>query len=70
MKYGCIFRFGYGCKVRDSVIFEKISCKCGGMQRLKNYYKYFYLYILYIVKHVFFYIIIIENSYNYKINRY
>ena len=34
--------------VRDSTIFEKIGSGCGGTQRLKNYYKYFYLYFLYI----------------------
>ena len=37
-------------QVRDSAIFEKggCGCRCGGTRRLKNYYKYFYLYFLYI----------------------
>ena len=34
--------------VRDSAIFEKVGCGCGGTRRLKNYLKYFYLYFLYI----------------------
>ena len=34
--------------VRDSAIFEKIGCRCGGTWQLKNYLKYFYLYFLYI----------------------
>ena len=29
-------------------IFEKVGCGCGGVWLLKNYYKYFYLYFLYI----------------------
>ena len=33
-------------RVRDSAIFEKIGCRCSGVQRLKNYYLYF-LYIIY-----------------------
>ena len=43
-------RFGIRVQVRDSAIFEKggCGCRCGGTRRLKNYYKYFYLYFLYI----------------------
>ena len=57
--------------MRDSEIFEKIGYGCGKVRRIKNYLKYFYLYILYIAKHAFLYnnnnrkliiIIIIINS--------
>ena len=36
--------------MQDSAIFG-----CGGVRWLKNYLKYFYLYILYIAKHAFLY---------------
>ena len=35
-------------RVWDLAIFEKVGCRCGRTQRLKNYKKYFYLYFLYI----------------------
>ena len=35
-------------RVQDSVISEKVGCRCGGVWRLKNYLKYFYLCFLYI----------------------
>ena len=35
-------------RVQDLAIFEKVGYGCGGVRRLKNYEKYFYLYFLYI----------------------
>ena len=46
--YEARVRFGTRVRVRDSAIFEKVECGCGGTRRLKNYLKYFYLYFLYI----------------------
>ena len=40
---GCVFcyvarvHFGIRVRVRDSAIFEKGGCRCGGTRRLKNY---------------------------------
>jgi len=37
LNYVARVRFGTRVQVRDSVVFEKIGCWCGGTQRLKNY---------------------------------
>ena len=45
------FRFGFRCGYGDLAIFEKVGCRCGGIHLLINYYLYF----LYIAKHIFSY---------------
>ena len=57
------FRIWVLVRVRDSTIFEKVGCGCNGVQRLKNYLKYFYLYFIYITKILFH---IIVNIYQFK----
>ena len=52
MCYEAWVRFGIRVRVRvqvrDSTIFKKVGCGCNGNRRLNKYYKYFYLWFLYI----------------------